>query len=47
MLSVTWAFGPPRDESPLPVMLSVAKHLLFVHLQKQILGRSAPQNDKA
>jgi len=29
------AFGLPK--SRVPVMLSVAKHLLFLHLQKQIL----------
>jgi hypothetical protein len=28
-------------------MLSATKRLLFVRLQKQILGRSHPQNDKA
>jgi hypothetical protein len=34
------------DESPYTVMLSAAKHLLFF-IQKQILRRSASQNDTA
>ena len=39
------AFG--LRKSRVRVMLSVAKHLLFLHLQKQILRRFAPQNDRA
>ena len=36
------------DESlSIPVMLSEAKHLLFLHFYKQILRRFAPQNDRA
>jgi hypothetical protein len=47
MLSVTWAFGPPMVmKVPVPVMLSGAKHLLFLGLHKQILRRYAPQNDR-
>ena len=33
------------DESRLPVMLSATKHLLVLKGQKQILRRSAPQDD--
>ena len=36
------------DESlSIPVMLSEAKHLLFLHFYKQILRRFPPQNDRA
>jgi YtcA family len=46
MLSGKWAFGPPIwMKVRLPVMLSAAKHLLFLQPQKQILHRCAPQND--
>ena len=38
MLSVTWASGPPiHMRVPVTVMLSGAKHLLFLCLHKQIL----------
>jgi hypothetical protein len=46
MLSGKWAFGSPIwMKVRLPVMLSAAKHLLFLQPQKQIPRRSAPQDD--
>jgi hypothetical protein len=39
MPSVKWTFGPPMEMKVLPpVMLSEAKHLLFLNVQSRLIG---------